>query len=219
MTITIFLADDHRVIRDGLRSLLEAQPDLEVIGDADNGRDAVQQVTQSCPDVVILDIAMPELNGLEAARHIREVCPASQIIILSMYATSEHIFQALEIGVRGYLLKVSAGSEVVDAVRAIQAGRRYLSDEVLDRVIDSSVSRYEKEPNEAKGRLARLTPRELEILQLVVEGKSSADIAEILNLSPKTIETYRSHLMQKLEINDLPHLVKFAIQYGLTTLE
>jgi DNA-binding NarL/FixJ family response regulator len=219
MTITIFLADDHTIIRDGLRALLEAHTDLRVIGDANNGRDAVTRIAQTCPDVVILDIAMPQLNGLEAARQTRAICPHSHIIILSMHATTEHIFQALEIGVRGYLLKVSAGSEVVEAVRAVQAGRRYLSDKILDRVIDSSVGHYQQEAGEARGRLARLSPREREVLQLVVEGKSSVEIANILSLSPKTVETYRSHLMQKLDINDVPGLVKFAIRQGLTTLD
>lgn len=219
MTITIFLADDHAIIRDGLRSLLEAYADLQVIGEANNGREAVTRIARTCPDVAILDIAMPELNGLEAARQTRAVCPQAHVIILSMHATTEHIFQALEIGVRGYLLKVSAGSEVVEAVRAVQAGRRYLSDKVLDRVIDSSVNHYQQSSGEAKGRLARLSPREHEVLQLVVEGKSSVEIADVLNLSPKTVETYRSHLMQKLDINDLPSLVKFAIRQGLTPLD
>jgi DNA-binding NarL/FixJ family response regulator len=217
MSITIFLADDHAVVRDGLRVLLEAQPDLKVVGDAADGRDAVRQVTQLCPDVAILDIAMPELNGLEAARQIREACPATQVIILSMHGTGGHIAQALQAGVRGYLLKAAAGSEVVSAVRAVQAGHRYLSQEILDRVIDDYLD--QQEAGEAKGPLARLSPREREILQLVVEGKTSAEIAGILSLSPKTVETYRSHLMQKLGISDVPGLVKFAIRYGLTSLE
>ena len=217
MTITVFLADDHAVVRDGLRALLEAQPDLKVVGDAADGRDAVRQVTQLRPDVAILDIAMPELNGIEAARQIREACPATQVIILSMHGTSGHIAQALQAGVRGYLLKAAAGSEVVSAVRAVQAGHRYLSQEILDRVIDDYLD--QQEAGEAKGLLARLTPREREILQLVVEGKTSAEIAGILSLSPKTVETYRSHLMQKLGISDVPGLVKFAIRYGLTSLE
>jgi DNA-binding NarL/FixJ family response regulator len=217
VSITIFLADDHAVVRDGLRSLLEMQPDFRVIGDAANGRDAVRLVAQLRPDVAILDIAMPELNGIEAARQIRELCPATQVIILSMYASSGHIFQALQAGVRGYLLKASAGSELVAAVRAVQAGYRHLSQTILDRVIDDYLN--QPEAGEAKGPLARLTSREQEILQLVVEGKTSAEIAVILSLSPKTVETYRSHLMQKLGISDLPSLVKFAIQHGLTSLE
>jgi DNA-binding NarL/FixJ family response regulator len=217
MTITIFLADDHAVVRDGLKSLLEEQPDLKVVGNSANGRDAIHQIAQLGPNIAILDIAMPELNGLEAARHVHELGLATEVIILSMYATTGHIFQALQAGVRGYLLKASAGIEVVNAVRAVWAGQRYLAPEILDRVIDHCLE--QPESGEAQGPLARLNPREREILQLVVEGKSSAEIANIISLSPKTVETYRSQLMQKLGINDLPSLVKFAIQYGMTSLE
>ena len=217
MMITIFLADDHAVVRDGLRLLLEAQPDLKVIGDAANGREAVQQMTQRCPDILIIDIAMPELNGIEATRQIRAICPEIQVIILSMYATSEHIFRALQVGAWGYLLKESAGIEVVKAVRAVQAGQRYLSEKISATVIDNYVR--QREVNVVQDPLARLSSREREILQLVVEGKSSAEIADILFLSPKTVETYRSRFMQKLGISDLPGLVKFAIQHGLTSLE
>jgi len=215
--ISVFLADDHAVVRDGLRFLLEAQPDIRVVGDAANGRDAVRQVAQLCPDVVVMDIAMPELSGIEAARRIREVCPSTQVVILSVHSTAEHIFQALQAGARGYLLKESAGVEVINAVRAVRAGRRYLSQKISDKVIDDYV--HQREAAAARSPLARLSPREREILQLVVEGKSSAEIAAILFLSPKTVETYRSRLMQKLGISDLPGLVKFAIQHGLTPLE
>ncbi|MBE9508227.1 MAG: response regulator transcription factor [Chloroflexi bacterium] len=217
MSIKLFLADDHAVVRDGLKFLLEAQQDIEVIGDADNGRDAVRLVTQLHPDIVILDIAMPGLNGIEAAGQIREACPSTQVIMLSMHSTSEHVFRALQAGARGYLLKESAGVEVVNAIRAVLAGRRYLSQKISDQVIDDYVSR--RETVGAESPLARLSSREREVLQLVVEGKSSADIAETLFLSPKTVETYRSRLMKKLGISDLPSLVKFAIQHGLTPLE
>lgn len=217
MSITVFVADDHAVVRDGLRFLLEAQTDIKVIGDAANGRDAVHQVARLCPDVVIVDIAMPDLNGIEATRQICQVCPSAQIIILSMHSTTEHIFQALQAGARGYLLKESAGIEVVNAVRQVHAGHRYLSQKISEKVIDDYVC--QRKAAEAEGPLARLSPREREILQLVVEGKSSAEIAGILSLSPKTVETYRSRLMQKLGISDLPGLVKFAIQHGLTPLE
>ncbi len=217
MSITVFLADDHAVVRDGLRFLLEAQHDIRVIGDAANGRDAVRQVAQLCPDVVVVDIAMPELDGIEAARQISEVCPPARVIILSMHSTTEHIFRALQVGARGYLLKESAGVEVVNAVRAVHAGRRYLSQKISDQVIDDYVR--QREVAAVQSPLARLSPREREVLQLVVEGKSSAEIADVLFLSPKTVETYRSRLMRKLGISDLPGLVKFAIQHGLTPLE
>ena len=215
MSITVFLADDHTVVRDGLRHLLEAQPDIKVIGDAANGREAVRQVEHLCPQIVVMDIAMPELNGIEATRKIVERCPDTQVIILSMHSTSEHIRRALKAGAHGYLLKESAGNEVVSAVRAVHANHRYLSQKLSDRLIND----YGHLMLEAESPLARLSPRELEVLQLVVEGKSNAEIAEILCLSPKTIETYRSRLMHKLGIHDLPGLVKFAIQHGLTPLE
>lgn len=217
MTITVLLADDHAVVRDGLRLLLEAQPDLSVIGDAANGREAVRQVARLCPDVVVMDIAMPELNGIEAAREIGEVCPSTQIIILSIHSTTEHVFRALQAGARGYLLKESAGIEVVNAVRAVHAGHRYLSQKISDSLVDDYVR--QRQAAEAKSPLARLSPREREVLQLVVEGKSSAEIADTLSLSVKTVETYRTRLMHKLGVSDLPALVKFAIQHGLTPLE
>ncbi len=217
MSITVFLADDHAVVRDGLRVLLEAQPDIRVIGDAANGRETVRRVVQLCPDVAVIDIAMPELNGIEAARKIGEVCPSTQIIILSMHSTNEHVFRALQAGARGYLLKESAGIEVIKAIRAVHTGHRYLSQEISDQLIDDYIR--QRQTTEAKSPLTRLSLREREVLQLVVEGKSSAEIADILSLSLKTVETYRSRLMHKLGISDLPGLVKFAIQHGLTPLE
>jgi DNA-binding NarL/FixJ family response regulator len=216
MTIRVFLADDHAVVRDGLRFMLEAQTDIQVIGDAANGRDAVRQATELCPDVMLLDIAMPELNGIEATRQIHESCPSARAIILSVHSTIEHVFRALQAGAHGYLLKESAGIEVVTAVRAVYAGHRYLSQKISDQVIDDYVRQHEDAQTASP--LARLSPREQEILQLVVEGKSSAEIASVLSLSPKTIETYRSRLMEKLGISDLPALTKFAIQHGLTPL-
>jgi len=212
MTIRVLIADDHTLVRDGLRALLEADKDIQVVGDAANGRDAVRQAAQLGPDVVIVDIAMPELNGIEALRQIRQVCPSAQVIILSMHSTTEHVFQSLQAGARGYLLKESAGKEVGAAVRAVYAGQRYLSQKISDWALDDYARQREPGP------LERLSPREREILQLVVEAKSSAEIAAILSLSPKTVETYRSRLMDKLGIGDLPGLVKFAIQHGLTPL-
>lgn len=217
MSITVFLADDHAVVRDGLGFLLNSQADITVVGDAANGREAVQQVTKLQPNVVLMDITMPELNGIEATQQIRQSCPPAQIIILSMHATSEHIARALQAGARGYLLKESAGDEIVNAVRTVYAGHHYLSQKISDTMIDDYL--HQRQQGEADSPLDRLSAREREVLQLVVEGKSSAEIAKILSLSPKTVETYRSRLMQKLDINDLPALVKFAIQHGLTPLE
>ena len=217
MTIRVLLADDHTVVRDGLRFLLQAEDDIQVVGDAADGQETVQRVLELRPDLVVMDIAMPRLNGIEAARQIHEDAPGVQIVILSMYSTSEHIFRALQAGVRGYLLKESAGAELVKAVRAVHAGRRYLSEKVADLVASDYVRHREK--LDASSPLEQLSTRERQVLQLVVEGASSAEIARTLSLSPKTVDTYRSRLMQKLGIEDLPGLVKFAIQHGLTSLD
>jgi DNA-binding NarL/FixJ family response regulator len=217
MDIKVFLADDHAVVRDGLRLLLEAEEGISVVGDASDGRKAVREVKRLRPDVVVMDIAMPELNGIEATRKVRESCPSTKVIILSMLYTKEHVFRALQSGARGYLLKESAGREVVKAVRTVHAGRRYLSQRIADTVIDDYIHRRQAAP--ARSPIEQLSSREREILQLVVEGKSSARIAEILYISPKTVETYRSRLMKKLGISDIPSLVKFAIQHGVTALD
>ena len=217
MSITVYLADDHAVVRDGLRSLLEAQSDIMVIGDASDGRVAVQEITEIRPDVVVMDIAMPEMNGIEATRKITEITPSTQVIILSMYSTLEHICRALQAGAHGYLLKESAGIEVVNAVRTVHANHRYLSQKISDKLVDELGNRLEN--TMVKSPLSCLSPREREVLQLVVEGKSNIDIANILSLSIKTVETYRSRMMHKLGIGDMPTLIKFAIKHGLTIIE
>jgi DNA-binding NarL/FixJ family response regulator len=217
MSIAVFLADDHTVLRDGLRAVLEAQHDIRVVGEATNGREAARRVAELRPDVVVMDIAMPDLNGIEATQQICERCPSVRVIILSMHATREHIRRALQAGARGYLLKDSAGAEVVQAVRAIHAGRRHLSQRVSEQILDE----YPRPRGTAQADdpLSLLSPREREVLQLVVEGKTSAEIAQLIFLSPKTVETYRSRVMTKLGVADLPALVKFAIQHGVTQLE
>jgi DNA-binding NarL/FixJ family response regulator len=211
MTIEILLVDDHAVMRDGLRLLLETQPDLRVTGEAANGREAVRQAQARCPNVLIMDIAMAELNGIEATRQIGVLCPNTRVVILSMYSTEEHVARALRAGALGYVLKESAGADVIDAVRAAYAGLQYLSPKIA--ALNSVQRRANRSP------LQSLSEREREILQLMVEGHSSAHIGGILGLSPKTVETYRSRLMHKLDLHDLPSLVKFAIQHGLTALE
>jgi DNA-binding NarL/FixJ family response regulator len=217
MAIKVFLADDHAVVRDGLKSLLESEKDICVIGGAAGGRDTVSQVQKLKPDTVIMDIAMPELNGIEATQQILRTCPSTRVVILSMHSSKEHIFQALQAGALGYLLKESAGQEVVKAIHTVQTGARYLSPRITDMMIDDYI--HQRQMAQSVSPFEQLSSREREILQLVVEGKSSSEIADILYISPKTVETYRSRIMQKLGIHDLPTLVKFAIRHGLTTLD
>jgi DNA-binding NarL/FixJ family response regulator len=216
VTIRIFLADDHAVVRDGLRFILGTQADMKVVGEAATGRQAVDQVIQIKPDVVVMDIAMPQLNGIEATREICRSCPSTRVVILSMHSSREHIFRAFQAGALGYILKECADEEVVIAIRAVYSGRRYLCHTITETVIDEFV--IQESNGKLRSPLDLLTSREREILQLVVEGKSSARIAEMLYLSPKTVETYRSRLMEKLGISNLPELVKFAIQHGLTSI-
>jgi DNA-binding NarL/FixJ family response regulator len=211
MDIEVFLADDHAVMRDGLRLLLETQSDLRVVGEAANGRDAVRQISLHCPDVLLMDIAMADLNGIDATRQARAQCPDIQVVMLSMYSTDEHIARALQAGAIGYVLKESAGIDVVAAVRAAHAGRQYFSPKIATALAD--MRHLDVSP------VDRLSTREREILQLTVEGRSSAEIASMLMLSPKTVETYRSRLMHKLGFRDLPSLVKFAIRHGLIAPE
>jgi len=217
MRINIFLAEDHRLVRDGFRVLLETQPDLRVIGEAGDGRETVKQVLKLNPDIVLMDIGMPELNGIEATRQICEACPPTKVIILSMYSTSEHIARAFKAGARGYILKESAGDDMIKAIRTVFNGKIFLCGEISEIVVGQYL--LDKAEVVVADPISRLSAREREILQLLVEGKSNIKIAEMLFLSPKTIETYRSHLMQKLGINDLPSLVKFAIRHGLTSVE
>lgn len=217
MSIKIFLADDHTIIRDGLRFILEANKDITVVGSASSGNEAVRQVQKLNPDLVLMDISMPGLNGIEATAQIRDISPSTRVIILSMHHTTEHIYRALKAGAQGYLLKESAGQEVVEAVRTVLKGHRYLSRRIEETVINEYVSQHQAVSQASP--LEKLSSREREILQLVVDGKTSAQIADIIYISPKTVETYRSRMMQKIGVNDITGLVKFAIQHGLTTLD
>jgi len=208
MTIRIILADDHAVMREGLAALL-ASAGIDVIGAVSNGREAVRLARELAPEVVLMDISMPDLNGIEAAHQIRVRAPSVRIVMLSMHANREHVHQALAAGAEGYVLKEAAATEVVTAVRAVAAGRRYLSPAIESAMLEAGGAA-------ARGPLASLSTRERQVLQLVVEGKSSAEIARIVHLSPKTVETYRSRLMKKLGVADVTALVKFAVQHGLT---
>lgn len=213
MPIAVFVADDHAIVREGLASLLGAQPDMRIVGTAADGRETVREIALLEPDVVVMDIAMPRTNGIEATREIRDRVPRARVIVLSMHSSAEVVFHALEAGASGYLLKESAAREIIDAVRAVHAGRRYLGRKVAEMVADNVGRASSASP------LDSLSKRERQVLQLVAEGHSSARIAAALHLSPKSVDTYRSRLMRKLHIGDVAGLVKFAIQHGLTPLE
>jgi len=212
MPINVILVDDHAVMRDGLRYLIEAEPDLKVLASFSDGLEAVRFAATAHPEVAVVDIAMPGMNGIEVTRQIHDACPSSQVLILSMHADVEFIYQALRAGAHGYLIKESAGGEVVTAIRAVHAGSRYLSRK-LDR---DAIERYVLERGDDDP-LDHLSPRERQVLQLTVEGRTSAESGAILKLSPKSVDTYRSRLMKKLDLEDLPALVKFAIRNGITT--
>jgi DNA-binding NarL/FixJ family response regulator len=215
MSITVFLADDHTIVRDGLRYLLEAHDNIKVIGEASNGRDAVKKVKNLQPNIVIMDIVMADLNGIEATEQICRECPSTRVVMLSMQSSSESILRSLKAGASGYLLKESAGRELINAIYTVNSGQRYLSTKVSDQMAGA----YLEQTQGIQDPLSVLSQREREVLQLVVEGQTSAEIAEKLFLSVKTIETYRSRLMQKIGIKNIPGLIKFAIQHGLTSLE
>jgi DNA-binding NarL/FixJ family response regulator len=216
MTINVLLADDHTIVRDGLRALLEANPDIKVIGDAANGKEAVDQVEKLDPDIVVMDISMPDMNGILATRRIMESKPGTRVIVLSMLGTADNVFHALQAGAKGYLLKESAGREVVEAVQTVYAGEMYFSRPITNTMINDYMQARIETQNDS---LESLSMRENEILCLVVEGKTSAEIGKRLNLSPKTVESYRSRMMQKLGISDLTELVKFALKNGLISLD
>lgn len=217
MTIRVLLVDDHKVVCDGLHALLQTEEDIAVVGAAGNGYEAVQQAARLQPDVVIMGIAMPEMNGIEATEQIAKLKPAPRVLILTMHADADLIYRALQAGAQGYLLKEASGAELVDALRTVYAGQRYLSQRVSTLLANAYVCL--RGACGCQSLLEVLSPSERQVLQLVVEGKSSAEIAERLSLSVKTIETYRSRLMHKLGITDLPGLIRFAIRHGLTMPE
>jgi RNA polymerase sigma factor (sigma-70 family) len=217
LNIRVLVADDHAIVREGLGTMLSNQPDMTVVGLATHGRDAIRMVDEYQPDVAIMDISMPELNGIDAISQMLPRHPNIKVIVLSIHETKPYVYRALKAGARGYLLKETAGLEVVDAVRAVYSGDRYLSQRISDLLTDVSFRKLEVSMEVSP--LERLSPREREILQLVAEGKTSQEIAVRLSISPKTVDTYRSRLMGKIGVEDMAGLIKFAIQHGVISLE
>lgn len=214
MPIRILLVDDHTVLRDGLKSLLNYENDLEVVGDASNGREAIAAAERLKPDIVISDIAMPGLNGIESVRTLRHNHPHLKIIILSMHSSQEYVIQALQAGANGYVVKQADASEVLAAIRAVMAGGAYLSPTVSKHLIDDYLSQT---PEELAG--PKLTTREREVAQLLAEGESTRAISEILTISIKTVETHRMNIMKKLNAKNQTDIIKYALKKGWIMLD
>ena len=220
MTIRIMIADDHKIVCDGLKALLEAQPDMEIVAQAENGREAVKLAQKQKPDMVIMDVAMPDLNGLEAVRQILSTHPHIKIIALSMHADSRYVTGMLSAGASGYILKHCAFEELVHAIRVVLSNQVYLSPTIAGIVVkELAQSKSQRSQQSAFPPQKGLTVREREVLQLIAEGHSAREIAQRLHLSVKTIETHRRQVMEKLEIHSIADLTKFAIREGLTTLD
>jgi two-component system response regulator NreC len=211
--IRIALADDHAVMRTGLRLVLERQSDFTVVGEASDGREAVALVQRESPDVLVMDIGMPNLNGIEAARQVGTAAPQVAVVILSMHSDESYVLRALKAGARGYLLKESAESDLIAAIRAVHAGKAFFSPAVSRMLVEDYVRQLQDREIEDSYEL--LTTREREILQLVAEGKSNKEVAAVLNLSLYTIETHRGNLMEKLGLHTVPELILYAVRKGV----
>jgi len=212
MQTRIFLADDHSIVRDGIKALLEKERDFTVIGEADNGRDAVQSVCKLQPDIVIMDIAMPKLNGIEATRQLIGEHPKLKIIVLSMHADKRFVTEVLKAGAVGYLQKSCAFKHLITAIRTVLEGHVYMSPEITGVVVEA----FRLQKSGSAGTDRELSPKEREVLQLLAEGHSSKEIADFLHVSCKTIDTHRQHIMEKLGLRSVAQLTKYAIREGIT---
>ncbi len=217
MTIHIALCDDHQIIREGLRSLLEKQSDMMVVGEGVNGLEAIKLAKEKKPDIMVIDIAMPELNGIAAAKRISTEFPKIKILALSMHSDHHFVTEMLEAGAAGYMLKDSAFPELANAIRTIMAGGLFISPRIAGNVLEEFAHR--SNPKIKTHHRIELSPREKEILQMIAEGKSSKDIAAVMVISVKTVETHRQHLMNKVGAHNVATLTKYAIREGLTSLE
>ena len=215
-TTTIVLADDHKVVRQGLKALLEAEPDFRVVGEAGDGLQAIQRVESLTPRVIVLDLMMPGLNGLDVTPQIKKCSPNTQVVVLSMYSNEAYVLEALGNGASAYVLKDSSSDDLVFAVREAAAGRRYLSPPLSDRAIEVYQQRAKATTLD---RYETLTTREKEVLHLAAEGRTSAEIASRLGISARTAETHRSHLMHKLDLHTQAELIRFALRRGIVSID
>ncbi|MBL8058744.1 MAG: response regulator transcription factor [Anaerolineales bacterium] len=210
--IRVLLADDHTLVRKGLRSLLDAEAGLEVVGEAEDGREAVHKAQALAPDVVLMDITMPGLNGLEATRQIRKALPRVKVLALTVHANAEYVFQILRAGASGYLVKQAAVTELIEAIRTVSRGETYLSAALSPAAVEA----YRRQA-EAMAAPPRLTDREREVLQLIAEGRTNREIAGRLAVSVKTVEAHRAHVMEKLGLRTTAELTKYALRQGIIT--
>ena len=212
MTISILLADDHHIVRQGLRALLEAEPDFHVLGEAADGLEAVQSVERLQPDILLVDVMMPGLGGLEATRQVRERFPKTQVVVLSMHSNEAYVLQALRNGAMGYVLKDSNAADLLKAVREAYAGRRFLSPPLSDVIIDAYVNKSRETDLDV---YETLTNREREVFHLAAEGHTNADIASRLSISPRTVEIHRTNMMRKLDLHSEHELIRYALRRGI----
>jgi DNA-binding NarL/FixJ family response regulator len=210
------VADDHKIFRQGIKKLLEEESDLQVVGEASDGREAVKKATELKPDVILMDIAMANLNGLEATRQIKKQLPSAKVIMVTMHKNEEYVLQSFQAGASGFILKEGAVEELVSAIRSINSDKSFLSPSISKTLIDAYMRKMETGKTETPFDL--LTDREREVLQLIAEGYTNREVAKSLFISVKTVEAHRAHIMQKLNIHDIAKLVKYAIQKGLVDL-
>lgn len=214
--IRVVIVDDHNIVREGIRTLLEKVPGIEVVGEAENGRDALQRCRELVPAVALMDMTMPGMNGIEATQRIVAEVPDVRVLILSMHKDKRFVAQAFKAGASGYLLKDCASSELLQAVREVAAGKTYVCSGIIGVVIDDYIKRL---PETAAESRPVLTPREREILQLIAEGNNAKNIAFLLNINVKTVDTHRQQIMKKLKMHSVAELTKYAIREGVTTVE
>lgn len=216
--LKILVADDHAIVREGLRQLIATHPTMQVVGEAVDGKDVIHKAKQLRPDVILLDIAMPGLNGLEVLPLLKEAVPETKVVILSMYDKETYVHQALSAGARGYILKTDSGRDVTEAILLVAAGAYYLSAKLNIEVIKKYLDPLHGK-NPASAGYDRLTEREQQIFRLIVEGHATKDIAALLNLSPRTVEKHRSNIASKLDIHDVMTMLRYAVQIGVVDPE
>jgi DNA-binding NarL/FixJ family response regulator len=213
--IRVLLAEDHSVVREGLRLLLNAQPDIQVVSEATTGREAVVLARDDCPDVAVLDISMPDLDGIQAASRIRTECSETQILILTMHESDAYFFRALEAGAAGYVLKKAASEDLINAVRAVAGGEAFFYPSLARKLLDSYLGHASLEPPPGPPGYEELSDREREIMFLLVRGLSNQEVADKLVISPSTVQSHRTHILQKLALDSTIDLVRYAIRHGL----